>query len=165
MGNVLKRYNGVDWEDVGGTVTGDTLPIGSVVEYDGATIPNGWEEIQDYSTNEIDTGKKWIDGKTIYKKVILEELTKTENSSFSKDYDVKELNIDTMLPIKYLFGHGNPSYSRNWEAGNYYNNSTDYCRLRYNPNINSDTNTIKFNCYVGEVNIGLVIILEYTKNN
>lgn len=116
-----------------------------------------------YSTDEIDTGKKWIDGKTIYRKVISEELTKTASSSYSKTYDIKNLNIDTMLLIQYLFGHGNPTYSRNWEAGNYYNDSTDCCRLRYNPNINSDTDTLEFDCYVGEVNIALLIILEYTK--
>lgn len=34
---------------------------------------NGYDLIDsksDYSTSEIDTGKKWIDGKTIYRKVI-----------------------------------------------------------------------------------------------
>lgn len=41
----LKRYNGTSWETVGGVVTGDTLPIGSEVDYDGASAPAGWEEI------------------------------------------------------------------------------------------------------------------------
>lgn len=54
MGNVLKRYNGTSWEAVGGTVsiTGDTLPIGSIVEYDGVTIPAGWEAVS--GTNKIE---------------------------------------------------------------------------------------------------------------
>jgi len=51
MGNVLKRYNGTSWEAVGGTITGDTLPIGSIVEFDGSTIPVGWEEVS--GTNKI----------------------------------------------------------------------------------------------------------------
>ena len=51
MGNVLKRYNGTSWEPVGGTITGDTLPIGSIVEFDGASIPVGWEEVS--GTNKI----------------------------------------------------------------------------------------------------------------
>ena len=41
----LKRYNGTSWETVGGVVTGDTLPIGSEVDYNGASAPAGWEEI------------------------------------------------------------------------------------------------------------------------
>lgn len=45
MGNVLKRYNGTNWEAVGGTITGDTLPIGSEVDYTGTDIPAGWEEV------------------------------------------------------------------------------------------------------------------------
>lgn len=47
MGNVLKRYSGTNWEAVGGTITGDTLPIGSEVDYTGTNIPAGWEEIND----------------------------------------------------------------------------------------------------------------------
>lgn len=50
----------------------DTLPIGTIVDYDGETVPDGWEEYgtDDYSTEETFTGKHWIDGKPIYRKVI-----------------------------------------------------------------------------------------------
>ena len=54
-------------------ITGDTLPIGSEVDYNGDTVPTGWEKIDnpdDYSTEETFTGKYWIDGKKIYRKVI-----------------------------------------------------------------------------------------------
>lgn len=49
----------------------DSLPVGSVLDFTGssADVPAGWEEVYDYSTTEIDTGKKWIDGKPIYRKV------------------------------------------------------------------------------------------------
>ena len=48
----------------------DTLPMGTEVDYDGSVVPSGWTEIPYYSTDEIDTGMKWIDGKPIYRKVI-----------------------------------------------------------------------------------------------
>lgn len=50
----------------------DTLPIGTIVDYDGEEVPEGWEEYgtDDYSTEEIFTGKHWIDGKPIYRKVV-----------------------------------------------------------------------------------------------
>ena len=51
MGNVLRRYNGTNWEAVGGSITGDTLPIGSIIEFDGTDIPAGWEEVS--GTNKI----------------------------------------------------------------------------------------------------------------
>lgn len=65
--STLKRYNGTNWETIGGSVTGDTLPIGSEIDYTGSSVPAGWEEVADYSTSEVNTGKKWIDGKHIYR--------------------------------------------------------------------------------------------------
>lgn len=47
----LKAYNGTSWETVNGQIVGDTLPIGAIVEYDGQTIPAGWEEVS--GTNKI----------------------------------------------------------------------------------------------------------------
>jgi len=48
---------------------GDMFPIGTIVEYDGDTVPDGYEKIEDYSTNEVKIGT-WIDGKPIYRKVL-----------------------------------------------------------------------------------------------
>lgn len=65
------KYNN-QWKDL--TVkAGDTLPIGTIVDYDGTVIPSGYEEVEeteDYSTSETKTGRKWIDEKPIYRKVI-----------------------------------------------------------------------------------------------
>jgi hypothetical protein len=51
---------------------GDTLPIGAIVDYDGDTVPEGYEIVAEttYSTEEQKTGETWIDGRTIYRKVI-----------------------------------------------------------------------------------------------
>ena len=48
----------------------DSMPVGTQIEYTGDTIPTGWEEVNDYSTDEVNTGKKWIDGKPIYRKIV-----------------------------------------------------------------------------------------------
>lgn len=44
MGNVLKKYNSTkdQWEPVGGTITGDTLPIGAMMPYGNLNAPAGW---------------------------------------------------------------------------------------------------------------------------
>ena len=44
MGNVLKKYDVISetWQTVGGAVTGDTLPIGSMLPYGNVNPPAGW---------------------------------------------------------------------------------------------------------------------------
>lgn len=66
----LKYFDGTSWKNVNGQITGDTLPIGTEVDYIGENVPAGWEQVSDYSTSEVNTGKTWIDGKPIYRKVI-----------------------------------------------------------------------------------------------
>lgn len=50
---------------------GDSLPIGTVVEFEGSTVPAGYVEVPDnseiYSTEERRIGK-WIDGKPLYRR-------------------------------------------------------------------------------------------------
>ena len=50
----------------------DSLPVGAEIDFTGADsdIPLGWEKVDCYSTSEVNTGKTWIDGKSIYRKVI-----------------------------------------------------------------------------------------------
>ena len=82
------KYNN-EWKDL--TVkAGDTLPIGTIVEYDGNTVPSGYEEVNSYSTDEVKTGDTWIDGKPIYRKVV----TKTLNGNADQTVD---LGIATVL--------------------------------------------------------------------
>ena len=69
MSNINKiRYNNEDYD-----INTDSLPIGTIVEYDGTIVPDGYEEVEDkgeiYSTEEQIVGT-WIDGKPIYKKTI-----------------------------------------------------------------------------------------------
>ena len=89
----LKRYNGTSWETVGGVVTGDTLPVGSVIDYTGSTVPAGWEKLDEYSTSEVNTGKVWIDNKPIYRKVIY--VSSLPNAT-SVDYPHNITNVDTI---------------------------------------------------------------------
>lgn len=76
----------------------DSMPVGTQVEYTGATIPTGWEEVNDYSTDEIDTGKKWINGKPIYRKVI--EITDTNPSASNwKEYTYTTLGLSSTIEL------------------------------------------------------------------
>ena len=67
--------------------TFDTLPIGTEVDYDGNTVPDGWSEIEDiqpnvYSTTEQKIGT-WIDGKPIYRTILNPTVSGTGYISYS----------------------------------------------------------------------------------
>lgn len=58
----------------------DTLPVGTEVDYDGTTVPNGWEEIQEWKTlaTEVTVGAK-ITLPTIWSELMV-EVTINENT-------------------------------------------------------------------------------------
>lgn len=77
----------------------DTLPVGTEVDYDGSTIPEGWEEVDDpneYSTNEVRVGT-WIDGKPLYRKTI--DFGALPNNS-DKNVDLGINNLDLITSMR-----------------------------------------------------------------
>lgn len=90
--NLNKMEEGiVEASQTGGILTG------SIVGYDGDTIPEGYEEVDNpnvYSTEEKVIGE-WIDGKPLYRKVIelASELTINTNSWASGVYVVPNIKL------------------------------------------------------------------------
>ena len=78
----------------------DSMPVGTQVEYTGTDIPTGWEQVDDYSTDEVDTGKTWIDGKKIYRKVY-HNSNYSQSASQTKDVSFSLPNLET---ITYTYG-------------------------------------------------------------
>lgn len=102
--------------------TGGIL-TGSIVAYDGDTIPEGYEEVDNpnvYSTEEKFTGKYWIDGKKIYRKVI--NFTITSNQTNGGFYvDITNLNAETMILSEGYLGYANGVHKLgSYANGNYY---------------------------------------------
>lgn len=150
--STLKRYNGTSWETIGGSITGDTLPIGSEIDYTGSSVPAGWEEVADYSINEINTGKKWIDGKPIYRKCYSGN---TGNDNISIDSGITNLNqiisLDGMI--------NDADYGLSMKCGGYLDGNNNYSFLYY------VWNTNKINCYMASAWMRgtYTFIIEYTK--
>ena len=77
----------------------DSLPIGTEVDYDGETVPTGWEQVDnpnDYSTTETRIGT-WIDGKPLYRKVVTYTATSTigntsGTTNISINHNISNLN-------------------------------------------------------------------------
>ena len=76
---------------------GSAIPAGIIVDYDGEEVPAGYVEVTEttYSTSEIDTGKTWIDGKPIYRKVI--KILNIPVSDTKNEQVVSLSNVDTMV--------------------------------------------------------------------
>lgn len=147
--------------------TFDTLPVGTEVDFDGETVPDGWSEIQDYSTSEIDTGKKWIDGKKIYRKVVNDTLG-TTNGTW-KDISAFTANeIDTIVKLDAVFRYNNGAYL-----------SVPFTRATDSSYSNREY--VLYNCNTGTGNVAVIgyhpsnynlmsgakfiAIIEYTKSN
>lgn len=72
---------------------GDTLPIGTEVDYDGQTAPAGWQEVDDpnvYSTDETKIGT-WIDGRPLYRKVLQTTQNITANTETTFSHGISNL--------------------------------------------------------------------------
>jgi len=112
---------------------------------------------EDYSSDEYDTGKKWIDGKTIYGKVKLF----TSAVSFNTPYSMG-ITPDTVVDMRCFCKYGSDSswrplpwlYSQNntvgvgsWAGGFYFKNQSVYFQAGDN--------------LIGSSKI--VFVMEYTK--
>ena len=98
-------------------------PDGTTYDLKDATARSEIEELkenQNYSTEEIDTGKKWINGKPIYRKSgFIASITGTEN--YAIDTTITTANVETILDLRcsakassgnLLFGGGYSGYTQ-----------------------------------------------------
>lgn len=112
-----------------------------------------------YSQNEIDTGKIWIDGKKIYRKVwknkeAIYNLQIGSAIEYTEDF-IK--NIDSLCEVR-IIAADSVKTNNAWTSGglsvNSINRDSGYFKIK---NINVD---VTFSTIVG----GITIIWEYTKN-
>ena len=145
--------------DASGSGTGntyiDSLPIGTVVAYDGEEIPEGYEEVGDYiptySTKETKVGT-WIDGKPLYRKsFIVKGITAT-----SYTFSLTDLNMDMCL---FDFSHSIFKQDVYSVPFGIYGSNTDYNRIFF-----QDNNAIVFQFgSIYTMSKDLYFTIEYTK--
>lgn len=128
------------------------------IEYNGALYNIQDAEAQKnlvYSQNEIDTGKIWIDGKKIYRKVVnCGYLLKNEAKTIK--HNIK--NIDTIIKLN----------------GTGYQDNGDFVPIPYIYNVTegqgsislyANKTDIRIITYGDRTDIKALIFLEYTKTN
>lgn len=126
---------------------GDPLPVGTIVDYDGTDIPDGYIEVEEekdvYSTTEYKTNKVWINNKPIYRKVIdIGSITKAQQKTGDtgiRDWD----NIISQIGVAF----NGTNYGSRPDFFVYKSGTT----LRYSAYNSSESNT---QCY---------LTVEYTK--
>lgn len=128
------------------------------IEYNGALYNIQDAEAQKsliYSQNEIDTGKIWIDGKKIYRKVVDCGYLLNKNAKIV-EYNIK--NIDTITKIDSIG----------------YQNNGDYLPIPYvyeaTPEggpitLYANKTNIIIRTYGNRADVKVLVTLEYTKTN
>lgn len=164
----MKRKKGLQFAGIGldtGGGGGGSLPIASAETLGGVKIGNNLSITSegvlsasggaDFSTNEVDTGCKWVDNKPIYRKVLISnEVSAGSLPTIS--------NVDTIVSFKVMAT--NPAHNTNYVLPYIFNSSAFYYIFPYKP---SGTNTVNFDSW-GSLSMSggyLVAIVEYTKTN
>jgi hypothetical protein len=144
--NEIKSVVNTNYGEVGDitnlTTTNKTSVVNAINELKGGEV---------YSTNEINTGKTWIDGKPIYRRIY----QKTSTAA-TENIDIDNWNVDFVcLFVPLLYDSTNRQFDTN-----YYVNSNDYLRALTRLYNNKFTITVQR----GNSNSRtLTIIMEYTK--
>lgn len=76
------------------TTTYDTLPVGTEVDYDGETVPDGWTQVDEepiYSTTEQVCGT-WYDGKPLYQRVVYINSLPNNSTGYYDVFNSSEIN-------------------------------------------------------------------------
>ena len=140
----------------GNYVSGDKLPIGAIVDYDGVDIPNGYEEVEDYlpiySTTEQVIGT-WIDGKPIYRKVI-DFGALPDNTT---KYVAHNIAFDNLIDVKAIAKRTTDSYSFPLPFVDIFGSTPSRIALAVN------SSDVLINTYIDRSNLICYVILEYTK--
>lgn len=134
----------------------DGVKVLTATTSSGETVKS-WETPEsgnaDYSTNEVDTGIKWIDGKNLYRKVFhfVEETEQT-----SKDYSITELNADYVMLR-------DPVYKLGAVASSIVVSGDQYLNNIYN-RVATATNSVISVTSEGWSFVEFTCVLYYTKN-
>lgn len=143
--------------DIKNAVTQNTSDI-ATAQQDITNLENG----NVYSTNEVNTGKVWIDGKIIYRKVINTTSPSTASTSAAPILTLTGINIETIVKLE-----GNINYANiTWRDINAYQTSSLFSFVDVYYEANSNSWKIR-QCVTGESYLSKqeYIILEYTKTN
>lgn len=116
------------------------------------TVVNNNAGVCDYSTSEINTGKTWIDGKTIYRKVV-DTGTLPDQNTKSVAHNIS--NLDRIIHIEGFFYRSSDGMTRSFNF--IYGSNSTFAGVQVD-----NTNISIYASWDTNAN-GSYVILEYTK--
>ncbi len=152
-----------DLNEIKSVVNTNVDKVGDLTDLDTTdklSVVNAINELHgnyEYSTTEVNTHKKWIDGKDIYRIVL--NLDTIPASPINTSIDVASLNVDTPITTIGLFTKRNKGTI---DIGNYYSSSNDYGRIFYREQDGLYTIQIRMATTDSPIN-SIKVIFEYTK--
>lgn len=114
--------------------------------------------LEEYSTDEVDTGKEWIDGKRIYRKIYVTPILTTT-------VEQQSLILDTIEDIDIIGFHGRTKWGNTYTPFPFYYNLLDNRSILVDCVYDFTSSEIKFRYCDnrGDVTISATVIIEYTK--
>ena len=113
-----------------------------------------------YSTSEFNTGKKWVDNKTIYRKVLYTSIT----TGIPSDLSLNISNLDSITYIDVLCLQQRSAGGYQYKKS-YYQDDGDKWRWWLNDEKENNRQLLKFAGTLPSVNRKWQVIVEYTKKH
>lgn len=161
--------NLIDSTDIEITQTGDNIQLSTTVDMQTlesnvstntsniSTNATNIENLQTYSTSEVNTGKVWINGKPIYRKVV--EFGSFPNNT-SKTVATGIKNLARIISLEYTwYDSADGAYFTNARI----DNATVMCKIQFKVNDNSLNVEGLGGTYWSSRTSQGIVILEYTK--
>jgi hypothetical protein len=145
---------------------GDTLPVGTEVDYDGQTAPAGWQEVDDpnaYSTSETRIGT-WINGKPLYRQTFGFNVSNLGTETYfnwtDSLYNTNSIsNVDEIINVKSFYKRSDDTFQPvptvNRELNYYGSGVFDFSGTGFRFYVGTLFNTFTINY--------LIVTIEYTK--
>lgn len=130
-------------------------PDGNVYQLKDATARTQISQIKEqnvYSTEEADTGKTWIDGKTIYRKIFTGRFTASANVTVNIVSSANMPDIDTLVGYSGFYST---------DATNYSTLGDSSTRVFFG--LGTSSKRIALQSEIARTNQKFIITLEYTK--
>ena len=140
------------WKDLVLPATGDTLPVGTVVEFEGDTVPSNWTQVEEIKPNDYTTEEQvigtWM-GKPLYRRIL--NYTTPDSAVF-----VGVIELEAFLDVKKIYG------TFYYKGTTYHVYPLPYGEGEYFNNVTIQNNYV-LAAQNGFPNSPCTLVIEYTK--
>lgn len=146
-------YGDLLLNDIPVSAGGDTLPVGSIINYDGSEVPSGYVKVSDYVLGDEVVIGTWVDGKPIYRKVVdFGNLPNNEVKYVAHGIE----NLDTIIRFDSI-----PNRNDGWRFPlpfvELFSNSNNKIAIGFN------SENIAIQSYADRSSLSCYVTMEYTK--